>query len=1160
MRFIGLDLERYGLFTDRSLRFRKGARLHVVYGPNEAGKSTALAAITDLLFGFEHRTHFDFEHAAPDLRVGAEIASRGGDGLAFRRRKGRRDTLIDRCDKALGDDALAPFLGGVTRDVFMRAFGLSTKTLREGAEDMLKADGDVGATLFAAASGLRGPSELRRSLNAEAEAIFAPRASKERRFYQALESFEAARKAMRERELRVGDWKELNEGVAALQAKLGEIDRQRAERSAEHARLQRLKRVAPLASLLDRAVAELDALGSFPDLAPAFADGLRSAIEVEARAAEAEKNRIAELQALVEERDRLVVDEALVGRSAQIAVLFAETGKYAKAKEDLPGVDRNAQALHRALDALARRLGLTAAGEVKERLPADADLALLGGLVEEGRGIDAELASLHAELEGLADERAGLERQRSKAGGVVDDPVLLRERLAAFAPALRRLEQRAALEGAIRKEERALAEAASRLNPPVASLDAVAEAPLPSSEAIARFRRTLELTDREIDRARAEAVAAERSCRETELSLERLAAKRPLPTGERIAAERALRDDEWEKLRPILFGAKTPPETRSAAVAAFERHKAEADRLADDAVADAARVAEHAVQANRLAAERSRRDEAQAALTAIEMRRRSEEETWRALWSPCGLKPDPPAEMGAWLAALMGLLTRRDALRGQGDELRKLDAEACSIAPGMRASAAAAGIVDVEHLTAAQIAIRMEERIGALSADWDRARGLEAKIAASAEHIARLHARDRKLAARSSRWKERWQAALPIIGLTAAATLDEVGAALAAWTEAPVTLERLAEEERRVAGMLRDNAGFEARAAKLISAVAPDLAAMAADAAMKILHERLSVAHAVAARRDDSVKRAALAEARHKSAETALAATRSGLASLAEEARLDGGDTLPALLARLDRRGALEAEAREKREELLRAADGLDEAAIRVELAAFEADAAEQRLSELERDRDRLDRESNESFAALDRELRRKAELEAGVGAELAIQLRRNAEGELTAAAREWAVLKLGALLLGTAIERHREVAQNPLIARAGELFSGLTGGAFAGLGSHFDEDDRPVLVGRRRNGANVRIEGLSEGTRDQLYLALRLAYVESYAARLEPPPFIADDIFVTFDDERTAHGVAALAEIGPKLQCILFTHHRRTVEIAMDRLGEEVDIVEIAP
>ena len=60
MRIRRLDLLRYGHLADRVLEFPDGAALHVVYGVNEAGKSTALAAIADALFGFGHRTDYDF--------------------------------------------------------------------------------------------------------------------------------------------------------------------------------------------------------------------------------------------------------------------------------------------------------------------------------------------------------------------------------------------------------------------------------------------------------------------------------------------------------------------------------------------------------------------------------------------------------------------------------------------------------------------------------------------------------------------------------------------------------------------------------------------------------------------------------------------------------------------------------------------------------------------------------------------------------------------------------------------------------------------------------------------------------------------------------------------------------------------------------------------
>lgn len=105
---------------------------------------------------------------------------------------------------------------------------------------------------------------------------------------------------------------------------------------------------------------------------------------------------------------------------------------------------------------------------------------------------------------------------------------------------------------------------------------------------------------------------------------------------------------------------------------------------------------------------------------------------------------------------------------------------------------------------------------------------------------------------------------------------------------------------------------------------------------------------------------------------------------------------------------------------------------------------------------------------------------------------RRSAEAELVSAAREWSVLKLGSLLLGTAIERQRTSQQDPLMLRAGQLFATITGGSFSGLGQEFDDEDVPKLIGRRPTEDYVHVAAMSEGARDQLYLALRLAYLRA--------------------------------------------------------------------
>ena len=81
MRFVTLALERYGHFDDCRLSFRSGEPdLHVVYGANEAGKTTSMAAVSDLLFGFLGRSPYNFLYDYSLLRVGAVPGAQGHCG------------------------------------------------------------------------------------------------------------------------------------------------------------------------------------------------------------------------------------------------------------------------------------------------------------------------------------------------------------------------------------------------------------------------------------------------------------------------------------------------------------------------------------------------------------------------------------------------------------------------------------------------------------------------------------------------------------------------------------------------------------------------------------------------------------------------------------------------------------------------------------------------------------------------------------------------------------------------------------------------------------------------------------------------------------------------------------------------------------------------
>ncbi len=89
------------------------------------------------------------------------------------------------------------------------------------------------------------------------------------------------------------------------------------------------------------------------------------------------------------------------------------------------------------------------------------------------------------------------------------------------------------------------------------------------------------------------------------------------------------------------------------------------------------------------------------------------------------------------------------------------------------------------------------------------------------------------------------------------------------------------------------------------------------------------------------------------------------------------------------------------------------------------------------------------------------------------------------------------------------------------------------------------VVVALRPDGTACPAERLSEGARDQLYLALRLAAIGGHAAQTEPLPFIADDLLASFDDRRARASLRVLADFGAVTQTILFTHHDHIAAMA---------------
>ena len=140
MRLRRLDLTRYGKFTDRRIDFGPAEPgrpdLHIVYGPNEAGKSTAFSGFLDLLFGIETRSRYNFVHPYAAMQIGGALDLSGGCQELVRVKRPQA-SLFDEAKRPVAEALIGGELGGIDRAGYRTMFSLDDETLEAGGDSIL---------------------------------------------------------------------------------------------------------------------------------------------------------------------------------------------------------------------------------------------------------------------------------------------------------------------------------------------------------------------------------------------------------------------------------------------------------------------------------------------------------------------------------------------------------------------------------------------------------------------------------------------------------------------------------------------------------------------------------------------------------------------------------------------------------------------------------------------------------------------------------------------------------------------------------------------------------------------------------------------------------------------------------------------------------------
>ena len=156
MRIERLSLDFFGHFTNRTLNFGKASQasdFHIIYGPNEAGKTTTMEAYLRLLYGFPTREPYSFQHQRQNLRVSG-LLDIEGETRPFTRLTVRNGNLRGEADAVLPESAMASHLCGLSIEDYRNLLCLDDETIERGGEDIANARGDIGKMLFSAAAGV----------------------------------------------------------------------------------------------------------------------------------------------------------------------------------------------------------------------------------------------------------------------------------------------------------------------------------------------------------------------------------------------------------------------------------------------------------------------------------------------------------------------------------------------------------------------------------------------------------------------------------------------------------------------------------------------------------------------------------------------------------------------------------------------------------------------------------------------------------------------------------------------------------------------------------------------------------------------------------------------------------------------------------------------
>ena len=1160
MRFDYLNLRAVGHFTDYELSFDPSKNFHLLYGPNEAGKSTTLRSITHFLYGFPQKTNDSFLHSNTKLRIEGQIKNTKGDALQFVRRKGKKDTVLDLNGNALNEKLVSDFLHGISETHFLNMFALDHVRLREGGESLLQSGGSVGESVFAAASGISVLRKILEELEKKSGTLYKKTGSNPE-INKLLKQEKELKKQLSEYQLKIQNWKELERNYNQGKQEIEQLLKQEKTLRSEEEKLKRVQLLLPKIAKLREDMQKLAELGEVPDLPDAIEE-LRSETEHKLEAARKEKkNAEDDVQGIEQKIKEIMIPDRILEQSTLIDALYREVQSYQNNENRLPELEGTRKQLEAQVLSLMKEIdSLHADIEKIDRYRLSAEKKeTIKQLCKIKPLLDKDLESIESERK---EKDVELQHKNEQLSLIPDVPNI--DELEAVIDRVKRAgDMEQSLKTLIKdseQKEMQIREEIRLLPQWNGTYQELIELPIPGlSETVKKFEKEQIDLIQKLQKTQEQLKIQYEAIEQHEERIRHIESIAEIPSEEKLGTVRSLRNQGWEMIRTKLQQGDWDSEqvntyTKGQNIeVVYEDHVRDADHIADTMRMEAEKVGEK----NKLLSDIEKCKKNIADLELEEININDELKAWgiawHELWKPSQINPLTPNEMKEWLGKygqIKGMVQEYVRALAVISEL-KVNKE--QLKNGLISALHQFAHVS-ENQTLDELLNIAEKKQKEIRDHVNNRNNIVASIPELKDKVKQIENRKIDIETKITNWKTEWTNAIQGTNISANTPPSVAEGLLSIYESCAHAYEEFKKVEKEKESIQQQISLFKEKVKNVLNTVDLSMDEQYVEIAVNQLNAALQKAQQDQVMMTDQNRQLDALRLRIKNATTDINDAETVLNDLIKQAKCSTVEELKDVEKIFSAKKEYVSKIQTYEAELLGLGNGqsLQEIFEEAEQYKFvsidvEVEEIKHKLNRISLDRSPLE----QAHGVVKKEFEEKVQGN-NTASVLAEQKKESILAQVSSLTEQYIQIKLAHVLLQKGIEHYRSQNQDPILKRASEFFARLTLQSFVGLAVDYDDKDQPVLMGVRENGDKVSIDGMSDGTTDQLYLSLRVASIEKYVYENEPIPFIVDDILVHFDDIRSKETLKILLELSKHTQIIFFTHHSRLIELMREITSEQ--------